>query len=345
MFTVCPKCALTLVVTAADLKVAQGYVRCGRCSNVFNAIAALTDERQAGMEGYVQPEPPPSPPPAPTAPTPPAEERPPPQEKLEFDPTSTNVSDVFVEPQISDDEATGTFEAIVLETGEPDPTGSDDTATPEQALDRELQSLAERLEAQKQPPAAAAPENIFALAAGLRPGVDAGAGAQRAWAWRAGITMLALALMAQILHHLRHDLAVLPALNGPLSTLYRAIGVPLVPRFPLDAYEVRQLGATVNPENASELIVRASIQNNAAHPQPLPLLRIAVQDRFGNRIATRDVAPDAYAPRNITTGTALAAGQRIDVELSFVDPGSEAVGFEIDACLPAPDGGVNCANH
>ncbi|MGH8276405.1 MAG: MJ0042-type zinc finger domain-containing protein, partial [Steroidobacteraceae bacterium] len=42
MFTVCPKCALTLVVTAADLRVAQGYVRCGRCSSVFNALAQLT---------------------------------------------------------------------------------------------------------------------------------------------------------------------------------------------------------------------------------------------------------------------------------------------------------------
>ena len=47
MFTVCPKCALTLVVTAADLRVAQGYVRCGRCSSVFNALARLTEERQA----------------------------------------------------------------------------------------------------------------------------------------------------------------------------------------------------------------------------------------------------------------------------------------------------------
>src|SRR5580700_8079455 len=47
MFTICPKCALTLVVTAADLRVAQGYVRCGRCSSVFNALARLTDERQA----------------------------------------------------------------------------------------------------------------------------------------------------------------------------------------------------------------------------------------------------------------------------------------------------------
>ena len=44
MFTVCPKCALTLVVTAADLRVAQGYVRCGRCSNVFNALARLAED-------------------------------------------------------------------------------------------------------------------------------------------------------------------------------------------------------------------------------------------------------------------------------------------------------------
>src|SRR5690242_19192341 len=47
MFTVCPKCALTLVVTAADLRVAQGYVRCGRCLNVFNALARLSEDRSA----------------------------------------------------------------------------------------------------------------------------------------------------------------------------------------------------------------------------------------------------------------------------------------------------------
>jgi hypothetical protein len=34
-----------LVVTAPDLRVAQGYVRCGRCSSVFNALARLTEER------------------------------------------------------------------------------------------------------------------------------------------------------------------------------------------------------------------------------------------------------------------------------------------------------------
>ena len=43
MFTVCPKCTLTLAVTATDLRLGQGYVRCGRCSNVFNALLRLTE--------------------------------------------------------------------------------------------------------------------------------------------------------------------------------------------------------------------------------------------------------------------------------------------------------------
>ena len=44
MFTVCPKCALTLAVTAADLRAGQGYVRCGRCANVFNALLGLAED-------------------------------------------------------------------------------------------------------------------------------------------------------------------------------------------------------------------------------------------------------------------------------------------------------------
>lgn len=44
MYTVCPQCTLALAVTAADLRAGQGYVRCGRCANVFNALLALQDE-------------------------------------------------------------------------------------------------------------------------------------------------------------------------------------------------------------------------------------------------------------------------------------------------------------
>src|SRR5215469_14107884 len=67
MFTVCPKCTLTLSVTAGDLRTGQGYVRCGRCSNVFNALLTLTE--QPPEAGPAQtPSPSLSPAPAPAAP-------------------------------------------------------------------------------------------------------------------------------------------------------------------------------------------------------------------------------------------------------------------------------------
>src|SRR3974377_2391740 len=70
MFTVCPKCALTLVVTAADLRVAQGYVRCGRCSSVLKALAQLSDERAAGAASAEPSPPAPHPEPEEPAPAP-----------------------------------------------------------------------------------------------------------------------------------------------------------------------------------------------------------------------------------------------------------------------------------
>src|SRR5437879_3489293 len=108
MFTVCPKCALTLVVTADDLRVAQGYVRCGRCSNVFNALARLAEDRESAASVTQTPaaiqSPGVSPPPpqaAQSAANPKEdeeEEEAIPEAALEFNPEATDVTKVFVEP-------------------------------------------------------------------------------------------------------------------------------------------------------------------------------------------------------------------------------------------------------
>src|SRR5689334_6006536 len=125
MYTVCPKCALTLVVTAADLRVAQGFVRCGRCSNVFNALARLSEDRGTAPTGVASPTlSQPAPPPPPTEPEPPAPKPPAPQpaadahsipdSALEFNPEATDVSKVFVEqaPDPKWSAATGKFKAL-----------------------------------------------------------------------------------------------------------------------------------------------------------------------------------------------------------------------------------------
>jgi Protein of unknown function (DUF3426) len=160
--------------------------------------------------------------------------------------------------------------------------------------------------------------------------------------WTAGSIVLALILLVQIVHHYRHDLATNSTLNGPLTGIYAVLGIPIVPHWDLGSYEVRQLGASTAGEN--RIRVAASVKNIGHQAQPLPLLRVTLQDRFGNRVASQDVAPQSYLPRAIPSSSLLSSGQRIDAEMTFVDPGANAVGFEIDACLPAAGGGIACAS-
>jgi hypothetical protein len=159
-----------------------------------------------------------------------------------------------------------------------------------------------------------------------------------------GSIALALLLVVQVVHHYRSELAEIDWLRAPLGAVYGAFGMPLVPHWDVSAYEVHQLGAVAGPAIAGELTVRASIKNTAPRVQPLPLLRVTVQDRFGNRVAARDVPPAAYAAKPLALRPYLGPGQRVDAEIAFVDPGPSVVGFEIDACLADGAGRVSCAN-
>lgn len=424
MFTVCPKCALTLVVTAADLRVAQGYVRCGRCSSVFNALAQLSDERAAARAAEAaSPEPEPEPPrpeepaQAPATAGGAADEESVSEDALEFNPETTDASSVFVaaKPDPEWTAATGSFKSLVAANQEavvpgPSPgaegTGDDfdveldaallsDIVQSEPGPAKPAAAAAARREVaaapvREEPPPAAPPPASAALAAAARrtgpkrpaspsvmparsaavtepppqppraepiAGVDAQvdepaalepAAAPQAspgpLLWTAGAVLLALLLGAQVINHQRDALATDPRFNRPLTALYAAVGVPLAPRWDLKAYDVRQLGATVDQGSHGAITVRASIRNAGARPQPLPLLRVTLQDRFGNRLASRDVQPHEYLPRSVPPTALLARDQRIDAELAFVDPGASAVGFELDACLPLAGGGVACAN-
>ena len=83
--------------------------------------------------------------------------------------------------------------------------------------------------------------------------------------------------------------------------------------------------------------------NRASYSQPMPLLRLTLQDRFGGTLGQRDIGPPDYLP-GTGAPTLLEPGQRADALIRIVDPGPEAVGFELDICLPS-DGGVRCANQ
>jgi predicted Zn finger-like uncharacterized protein len=163
------------------------------------------------------------------------------------------------------------------------------------------------------------------------------------WPWIAAAAALLVVFAAQVVHGERLSLAQRPGIGPLLAQAYDLLGQPLSPPTDLAAYELRQWGAASDPGQQGRLLLRASIVNRAKFAQPFPLLRLALQDRFGATLGVRDIEPGDYLPGE-TSSKLLGPGERADAEIRIVDPGQEAVGFEMDICLPV-DGGVRCANQ
>ncbi len=104
---------------------------------------------------------------------------------------------------------------------------------------------------------------------------------------------------------------------------------------------MRQLGAAADPADAHRIEVRASVHNVAQRAQPAPVLRVVLQDRFGNEIARHESGPKDYLRG--TELAMLAADQRVDASFWVDDPEQKAVGFELDACLHDAAGALRCA--
>lgn len=372
MFTVCPKCTLTLAVTAADLRTGQGYVRCGRCLNVFNALLALSEEpteHGAPPPAYSQADP------ASTsqitaALASSASE----QADLEAAPearghlasdgaprsflTTERSSDGAIENESSLADGTGSYETIVLEG---DAITQTEEFVPEESIDSEIAALAERLQvaAHQSQQAEAALDAEVAEASGtpdspLQQASKLGAELEvgeivaatrppRRAHWLAGSVVLGLLLALQAVNHWRDALASAPALSAPLGRIYASIGVPLDPHWNLTAYDIRQQGAASDPSDSHVIRVRLSVSNRAPRPQPVPWLRLTLLDRYGKSIAARDLAPAEYWPPGSAPRVFLAHDERIDSEVAVRDPGNDSASFELDVCLKSARGSVRCA--
>jgi hypothetical protein len=153
-----------------------------------------------------------------------------------------------------------------------------------------------------------------------------------------------LLLVVQVLHFNRQNLVLSNAFGPTVSKVYGWFGVTLTPRWDLSAYSVKQMGAEAEGGTGTQLRVRLSLKNESTRVQPLPLLRLTLQDRFGNAVATRDLEPRDYLPTAAAGLRLLEPDQRIDAELQVVDPGRAAFGFEVDACLRAEGGAIGCSN-
>ena len=164
-------------------------------------------------------------------------------------------------------------------------------------------------------------------------------------AWSIGGLLLVFALLAQVTHYFRQDLVRRPQVGPLLKDVYSRIGWPLSPDWDLSAFELRQWGNGGTPEANGQLAVRASLTNRAAFAQPHPILRLELDDRFGDAIAVRDFEPADYLKNADEGSRLLGPGASAEAELLLVDPGRDAVGYQLDVCLRESATLLRCARE
>jgi hypothetical protein len=164
------------------------------------------------------------------------------------------------------------------------------------------------------------------------------------WLMAASFGLAAL-LVLQVAYRHAAALTEVPLLGPAMAGVQSRLGSGRAPDWDVGAYELQQRGVVAEPDAAGTLTVRASIRNSGRKAQPAPTLRLTLLDRFGNRVASRDLRPGEYAgaANAVPEGAILHPGQRLDAEVSVLDPGGETVGFELDACLTRSDGSTACA--
>jgi predicted Zn finger-like uncharacterized protein len=333
-------------VTAEILRVADGQVRCGRCHTQFDALARLLEEGDpsAAESGrFLQ---------TPNGLTP--QFQPPRAEKIVLEgdraQAESNEADepAYAESEedtdaaerwtdIDQDEETIDVTEVGATEVPPSASGTNagETIEAEPEPRRPTRApLGARLT--QEPPASHDEDDdeLSALVVRRRTSTSL--------VWKILVLPLALLLLAQVVHHYRAELARHPRLGAPLMDAYQKLGLQLTPEWDLHAYGIKQWGVVMDPSSPGTLIVRASITNNAPFAQPYPLLKLVLEDRWGDQVRAREFEPSEYLDPSIAPDRLLAPAQETNATISIVDPGPDAEGFRFDVCLRGRAGPV-CA--
>jgi predicted Zn finger-like uncharacterized protein len=346
MLTQCPNCQTTFRVTTEILRVADGQVRCGRCQTQFDALERLIDENEAAEvpQGRA----------ARGARTPPAAasrievEEPTAQEDITLEGRHIEISGryrlpdgVRGEPRIREETVEEWVEIDDIEDAaqEPEVIEVDEDLVGEQPLDE----LAEAAVAEDSPAIEVIEEE--APEPEPEPEIDLLPARQRTavpQVWKILAGPLVLLLVIQFVHTYRHSLARHPRLGPAIMGIYGAVGADLQPDWNLHAYEILQWHLGSDPAIPGTLKVRANLKNVAPFAQPYPLLKLVLEDRWGERVREREFEPAEYLDPATAPDRLLAPAQQATATISIVDPGPDAEGFRFDVCLHGRSG-IVCA--
>ena len=311
----CPACSTVFRVVPDQLRVSEGWVRCGRCAEVFNAAESLID-----LETGAPIRPAEVAPAAPTTSPEPISESPLPAP----DPTPA-----------PEEESTAGF-AFDLQMAPPPATAAADFGALDVDPNRPLERAAfER--AANDGDAPAPPELNLRPAPEDQPSFVRRA--DRAERWRqprvrlalvAGVLLAALALAAQMAHAYSDLIAArFPATRRALGPACALLGCRVQAVQAIDSLVVQSSGL-VRVEKSNIYKLHLALRNRAAIEVAVPALDLTLSDSQGKLLARRVLRA---AELGVNQGT-LAAGRELALQATLQAATEPVAGYTLELFYP-----------
>ncbi len=323
LMTRCTHCSTVFRIAPEQLQTHGGQVRCGRCMQVFDGLAALVADAAPG----------PATAPAGSAAT----------SRIAADETPAAVEPVSASPApempLSMPEPVADApEAVTVEPEVAAPCAAAFVEVPAAAIGSEAPLAATETESvtEVEAPAPPVPEsdNPFIDL----PDVREQAEEPRRNPWlAAAIALLCVALAAQAVYFYRGEIAArYPPARQWLSELCASAGCTVsLPQAPQSVLiEASDLQA-VDPARPSRIQLTATLRNHAGHEVGYPALDLVLTNANDHTLARRIFLPSEYLGRGRDPRAGIAANAELTVRLALDTGNLGASGFRL-AVLPAP---------
>jgi predicted Zn finger-like uncharacterized protein len=316
--TQCPACGTLFRVVEDQLRISQGWVRCGLCQTVFDAQESLRPE---GAADRVAPE----------------------HQPEQF----TNLQADSSLPQDASDQAwqadvtqakldanAATTASLGVGTGS---ANASITAQPEARIEPSLQPLpldAAQTPALAHDEATAQPIDPNTRSIGFLNGSSNPTAIQpSSGLWIVLAVLLTLAMAAQALWWGRHQLAArAPAVSPMLSQACTWLGCSIDAIEQLDALSVE--GVSILPAAGNSYRLNLTLRNKAAHAVATPSIELSLQDTQDNVTVKRVLSPTDLALPQPSLPPQAEVSAQAHIQLRDSSPSKRVSGYRVVAFYP-----------
>ena len=149
------------------------------------------------------------------------------------------------------------------------------------------------------------------------------------WLWGLTALVLLLALAAQTAYFRFDTLSKREPWRQMYAVACPVIGCTLPPQVDLGAIHTSNLVVRSHPQIAGALAVEAVLLNRAPFAQPFPDLVLRFTDLKNSPVASRRFKPSDYLKGELAGRRVMPSGNPVHIALDIVDPGTEAVNYEL----------------